>query len=159
MICYWNVLYTHALTDHYMVPWCHGSYVWLGLHKLTMRAPIILSPVFASTYLPFRIEYPIPVSCWRKPIKFCSSGKDLVVVVQIVIKSQDEKYRWFVCTQMVKFCRPVTYSYICALCTWGITRIALHTNMLDLPVSSNLHLACIIISIIINIIIGIIIQW
>ena len=31
--------------------------------------------------------------------------------------------------------------------------------MLDLAVSSNLHLACIIISIIINIIIGIIIQW
>ena len=31
--------------------------------------------------------------------------------------------------------------------------------MLDLLVSSNLHLACIITSIIINIIIGIIIQW
>ena len=158
MICYWNVLYKHALTDDYMLPWCHGSYMWLGLWKLTMWAQITLFPVSVrlSMYLPFRMEYPIPVKCRKKPIKFCSSGKDLDVVV---IKSQDEKYWWFVCTQMVKFCRPVTYSYICALCTWGITRIALHTNMFDLSVSSNLHLACIIISIIINIIIGIIIQW
>ena len=37
--------------------------------------------------------YQGPVSCRRMPIKFCSSGKDLVVVVKIVIKSQDEKYR------------------------------------------------------------------
>ena len=77
--------------------------------------------------------YPTAVNFRRKPIKFCSSNRDFIVLVS---------YEWFVsydrgktkklvifCTYMVDFCRPghiIYISYVCVyihcmvlLCSFG----------------------------------------
>ena len=57
-----------------------------GLQKSATWLQITPYYIFANTYLPFRILYPIFISHRRKSIKLCSIDEDFVVVVQIVIK-------------------------------------------------------------------------